>query len=406
MPMRCGSRQVFLAVATSIPLGIGIFFLLDGLLRPRPTLDEVCALAQANRFDEAQARGTYYLRLFPADSRAYLVMAEIALARPSPEPRRALEWLDRIRPDSPSLAAWVLLDQGNAYYLLSRYGRSEACWKEALRQDPSVLPAGRRLLDLFRLQGRFTEASSLALPQLKREPDPRDRLLLLLKLVQLEVDPPEPWSIVNQFEPVVRGNPVDLPTSVACGLALVSVSRSGDGLSILRQALDCNPDDPTAWDALLTGLGLANRSQEFADVFSRLPHTLAALPRFAKHQGRLHQEAGRWSDAARAYRRAWDYEPDNIVGYRLRRALSFAGQTEEAARWDRLVLDYRSAFKQARGIAEQLSAALNEGRLPGPGLCQLMAGARARMGRVDEARAWQQLELQNRPAPKGVRMSP
>jgi len=372
---------------------MGVFSILDGSLRRRPPLDEVCALAQSNRFDEAEARGTDYLRLFPADSRAFLVMAEIALARPSPEPRRALEWLDRIHPDSPSLAAWVLLNQGNASYLLSRYGRSEACWKEALRQDPSVLQAGRRLLDLFRLQGRFTEASRLILPQLKREPDPRDCMMLLVKLVQLEVDPPEPWSIVNQFEPVVRGNPVDLPTSVACGLALVSVSRSENGLSILRQALDCNPDAPTAWDALLTGLELANQSTELADAFSRLPRSLAADPRFAKHLGRLHQDTGRWSEAARAYRRAWDYEPDNSVGYRLRRALFFAGQTKEAARWDRLVLDYRSAFKEVRGIVEQVNAALKEGRFPDPGQCQLMASLRERMGRGEEARAWQQLEL-------------
>ena len=140
----------------------------------------------------------------------------------------------------------------------------------------------------------------MILPQLKHEPDPRDRMLLLLKLVQLEVDPPEPWSIVNQFQPVVRANPVDLPTSVACGLALVSVSRSEEGLSILRQALESNPDAPTAWDALLTGLEMAYRSDEWAAVWSRLPRTLAADPRFAKHLGRLHEETGRWSDAARA----------------------------------------------------------------------------------------------------------
>jgi tetratricopeptide (TPR) repeat protein len=383
-----------LAIATLVPLGAAIFLIWSGSLRPRPTLEEICALAQANRFDEAQTRGYDYLRLAPADSRAFLVMAELALARPSPEPGRALEWLDRIHPDSPSLAAWVFLDQGNAYYLLSQYGRSEACWKDALRNDPSVLQAGRRLLDLFRLQGRFAEASSFTLIQLKREPDPRDRVLLLAKLVQIEVDPPEPWSIVNQLEPVLRSNPGDLPTSVACGLALVSVSRSDEGLSILRRALECNTDAPTAWDALLTGLELANRPEELADVFSRVPHTLAADPRFAKHLGRLQQETGRWSDAARAYRRAWDYEPDNTVGYRLRRALFFAGQTEEAERCDRLVLDYRSAFKEVRGLLEKFNADLKVGLTPNPGLYQRMASLRRRMGRVEEARAWQQLQPQ------------
>jgi tetratricopeptide (TPR) repeat protein len=393
MASKCSRRHVLLGLATLIPPAMAIFLISAGALRPRPTADEVCGLAQANRFDEAQARGTDYLRLAPDDSRVLLVMAEIALARSAPDPRQALVWLERIHTNSGSLAAWALLDQGKALYLLSRYDRSEACWIEALRQDPSVVEAGRRLLDLFILQGRFAEASSEILPQLRYEPDPRDRVLLLLKLAQLEVDPPEPWSIVNQFQPVVRVNPTDLPTLIACGLALVSVSRSEEGLSILRQALEVKPDAPMAWDALLTGLEMAYRADEWAAVWARLPRTLAADPRFAKHLGRLHEQNGRRSEAARAYRRAWEHSPDNIVGYRLRRALFLSGQSEEAALWDRLVLDYRNAFKQARVMLDQVNAALKEGRMPEEGLCQLMANLRERMGRVDEARAWQLLDL-------------
>ena len=145
--------------------------------------------------------------------------------------------------------------------------------------------------------------------------------------------------------------------------------------------------------ALLTGLEFAYRSDELAAVWSRLPQTMAALPRFAKHVGRMHEETRRWSDAAHAYRRAWDYVPDNIVGYHLRRALYLAGQTEEAARWDRHVLEYRSAFKEARVIADQIDTALKQGRMPHMGLCRLMADLRQRMGRVEEARAWQHIDV-------------
>ena len=248
MAIECGRRRVLLGLVTLIPLALGILFLLAGSLRQRPTAEEFFALAQANRFDEAQAVGTDYLRQAPDDSSVLLVMGEIALARPAPDPRQALEWLNRVRPDSRSLAAWALLDRGKAFYFLSRFDRSEECWRDALGQDPSVVEAGRRLLDLFILQGRFAEALSVILPQLKHEPDPRDRVLLLLKLVKLEVDPPEPWSVINQLHAVVRANPADLPTSISCGLALVSVSRSEEGLAILRSALETNADAPTAWD--------------------------------------------------------------------------------------------------------------------------------------------------------------
>jgi hypothetical protein len=138
---------------------------------------------------------------------------------------------------------------------------------------------------------------------------------------------------------------------------------------------------------------MAYRSDEWATVWSRLPRTLSSDPRFAKHLGRLREETSRWSDAADAYRRAWEHAPDNIVGYRLRRALFLAGRTEEAARWDRLVLNYRDAYKRARVIADQVNAALKEARMPEVGLCQSMASLRERMGRVDEARAWQQFDL-------------
>jgi hypothetical protein len=215
--------------------------------------------------------------------------------------------------------------------------------------------------------------------------------LLLAKLARMEVDPPEAWSVVNQLEPSVRENPADVPTAVACGLALVSVSRSEQGLLILRRALERKPDDPTTWDAILTGLDLAHQAREMADFAARLPPKLVVDPRFAKHLGRLHQEAGCWPEAARDYRRAWDYAPDNVVGYRLRRALFFAGDKAEAARWDRIVRDYRTAFVKARSTVEEFITDLNEGRFPDPALCRKMAGFREQMGRADEARAWRGL---------------
>src|SRR5262249_20831364 len=112
MPTRFRLRQFFLAVATFVPL-VAVMALIVGVsLRSRPTLEQVCTLAEARRFEEAEAQGKAYLELNPADSAALLVMAEIALSRPSPEPQRALELLERIRPDSTSQAAWVLVDRG------------------------------------------------------------------------------------------------------------------------------------------------------------------------------------------------------------------------------------------------------------------------------------------------------
>jgi predicted Zn-dependent protease len=380
-----------LAIASVLPLAAGIALVVGGALRPQPNLDEVCALAEAHRFDQAEARGAAYLRQFPDDPQALLVMAELALSRPAPEPQRALERLQRVRTGTPALAAWVLVNQGNAYWLLSRFDRSEVCWKEARERDPTVHEAGRRLLDLYTLQGRPAEARRLALGQFDREPDPRERLRLLLRLGRLDVDPLDPWLIINRFEPAIRRQAADLPTTLACGLALTSVSRSQDGLPLLRQAVQRHPADPAAWDALMTGLELARQDAELVEIFHRLPEDLRTDPRFAKHQGRLDQAAGRWSQAARAYRRAWDLEPEHTVGYRLRRALEFAGQPAEARCFDQLFLDYRAAYQQVRVLVDQAHAALGDGQPLPPELAPRMADLRERMGRPDEANAWRRL---------------
>ena len=401
MRIRFRPRELFLAIASVLALAAGIALVIGGSLRPQPSLDEVCALAAAHRFTEAEARGDAYLRRFPDDPQALLVIAELALTRPTPDPERALEHLRRIRAGSPTLAAWVLVNQGNAYYLLARFDRSEACWNEAMQRDPTVREAGRRLLDLFTLQGRAADARALALGQLDREPDLRERVRLLLRLSRFDVDPPEPWSIINRFEPAIRSRTADLPTLLACGLALTSVSRSQEGLPLLRQAVQRHPADPAAWDALMTGLELAKQDAELIESFHRLPARCRADPRFAKHEGRLEQEAGRWSQAARAYRRAWDFEPEHTVGYRLRRALEFAGQAAEARRFNQLFLDYRAAYQQVRALIEQAQAALQDGQPLPPELAQRMAGWRERMGRIDEAHAWRRLVSRGATAPRG-----
>jgi tetratricopeptide (TPR) repeat protein len=389
--MRLGSRTTALGLTTLVPV-VAIAVTIARGSRPVPTLEQVTDLARSGRFDEAEARGSEYLGAFPLDPSARLIMAEIALSRPRPDPQRALQALEQIPLGSSPLAPWVLVDKGNAYHLLGRFDEAEKCWNEALTRAPAMLEAARRLLDLFGLQGRLDEAHELVYRQLEHQSDPRERLTLLLRLTRLDVDPPDPRLVADTFEPAVRAGTADLPTTTACGLAQVELSRSEDGLPMLRLAAKEHPDSARCWDALLSGLEHAGQRQEVSDVLMRLPVSLADDARTARHRGWIAQEAGRWSDAAGFYRRAWEHQRDNTVGYRLRRTLALAGQVEAAKQADRVVLDYREAFKQARAAIDEANALLQaEKPLPAE-FPALMAALRRRMGRDKEAEAWQRLQ--------------
>jgi tetratricopeptide (TPR) repeat protein len=391
MPERARFRVIPLALATLGFVAAVITFGLIRTSRPAPTLEEVSALAQSSRFDEAATRGADYLRLFPHDARALLVMAEITLSGPHPRPELALEYLERIKESAPSITSWILVDRGNACSLLARFDRAERYWIEALRTDPTTLEAGRRLLELYRLQGRRAESRDLGARQFEREPSPHERLKLLVRLAQLDVDPPDPWLIVSTFQPALEDRVIDSPTTVALGLALVMLSRAQEGLTLLRRAVEHEPGSLLAWDALLSGLEHAEADQELSDALERLDPRFRNDVRFARHRAWLAQARGRWAEAAALFRQSWENEADNTVGYRLRRTLRLAGLTEEATRFDRVVLEYREAYKKVRTAVDEASAVLRDGEPAGPALCLRMAGLRQQMGRAEEAHAWRSL---------------
>ena len=103
------------------------------------------------------------------------------------------------------------------------------------------------------------------------EPDPRDRVKILLEMCRLDIESPDPLSQVLLFEPIVKEHPEHLPLCVTVGLAMIRVNRSEEGLRILGDALERNPGSHEAWDAWFTGLFNASEVEKLAVEFARLP---------------------------------------------------------------------------------------------------------------------------------------
>jgi tetratricopeptide (TPR) repeat protein len=391
-------RLLWLIAASATLVGGVSWFVFGRAADPPPSFEEACALARAGRFAEAQTLLERFLAVFPDHPRANLLMAQFATDRPDAQPDLALRHLRLIRPTTFEEAALLRFWSGKAYFRQGRYDLAESSWAEALRLNPTVPEAGPALLDLYGQEGRREEAHALALRLHAVEPDPRDRVRILLNAARLDIDRPSPASQVLLVEPLVKQVPGNPKLSVTLGLALVHDSRQEQGVEVLRDVLRRHPDSAEVWDAWLTGLDDAGRPEEHARELARLPEPLSADPRFAKHQGLAAQTAHDWKSAARAYGRATAHEPyDGVILYRLHRALRFAGDTAEAERVGKRLSTFQSAYKQLRGVVDEAFAIKTLGLEPRPQLYQRLADLRERMGRPDEARAWHRLVLRDDP---------
>ncbi len=397
MNPRLGGPNWFILAGLLTLMGAGAVALWRGP-RSAPNLGEICALARQHQFDRAENLMTRYLRVFPGDNRAHLLMAQFAMDRSDPETQRALDHLGKIQPRTSQEAAVVRFSEGKAHYQQKSYILAESCWNEALKLDPAVPEAGWALLDLLDFEGRAEEAHQLGMRLYEREPDPRDQVRLLLEMSRIDIDKIAPGSQVQVFEPVWKQNPENLPLGVAVGLSLVHDSQSGKGIEVLRTVLQQHPDSAQAWDGWLTGLDDGFEPDLHRQEFARLPQALRTDLRFAKHEGAVAQGARDWSRAIAAYHRAYIFEPYNgVVLYRLRMAHRAVGETTEFRRVDQLLTTYQTAFKQMRAVYTEALSAKTLGVAPHTEIYHQLATLREQLGRFDEAQAWHRLVLRDVP---------
>jgi tetratricopeptide (TPR) repeat protein len=417
-------RQIWILIVVTAALlagGIGALAAWRALA-PYPNLNRVRALARAHEFARAQALLEEFLWVSPRNERAHLLMAQLTTEPTNAHPEQALLSLQAVRPDGPKNAALLKFLEGKARYQQGRYDLAEDCWAAALRLDLLVPEAGWVLIDLLDKEGRTDEAHRLGMRLHELEPDPRDRVRILLEMARLDIEAPESHSQIELFEPLLKQHPENLPLALTVGLALVRFNRSEEGLALLKSTLERHPSSCQVWDTWLSALALTPETDKLAEEFGRLPPTLASDARFAKHEGMVAQIARDWPKSVRAYRRAFAFEPySQGVIYRFRFALRQAGETTEYDRIDRIYNDFKAAFLQVRGSYFESNnrnedpnmlqkdftetrgayyetvAIKSLGLKPYTQLYQRLADLREKMGRFDEARAWHRLVLRDSP---------
>jgi len=366
--------------------------------RTTPDLDGIDTLLNSKRFSESEARIETYLKTFPRSVPANILMAQIALTRPDPKPQLALRHLARVDESGRGIVAVVRLNQGKAYSILGKHDQAEASWLEALRLDPLVPEAGWALLGLYYVQGRRDEAGTLALRLHASEPDPRDRVRLLLELLRQDAQPIGAYSRVTTFEPIVRDHPDELHATIALGLALIRDSRPDRGLSLLRDAITRHPDSVPCRLALLQGLDDAARPEELPEALDHLPNNMRDDARFDRFRGVAATALRDWRCAAAAFLGAWRNDPsDQTSLFRLIRTLRASGRNDEAERYEPASRAAAEASKTSLPLYERANAVPDLGASPDLGLYREIAKHREHAGRPGEALAWHRLILKEHP---------
>ncbi|WP_435009073.1 tetratricopeptide repeat protein [Tundrisphaera lichenicola] len=361
-------------------------------LRPRPTLTGVDRLVALGRYEAAETQLREYLRAYPGDEPARVMLARISIDRPDPNPALALEQIAGIRPANPHQAALLKAIEGGARFGELHYDEAEAAWLEALRLEPSIAEVGWKLLNIYALQGRDEDSRRLALRLFAHEPDPHDRVQLLLQLIRLDAHPIEAGSVVHGLAPVVLANPGDVRSTLALGGAQIRSGRAAEGLSLLRGAVESHAEDLDAWSTYLDGLIEVGELDELERALGRIPPSLAASPRFDEARGWLAAQGRDLDRAAIAYGRALEARPaDARLAYRFRSVLRQGGKAPGFEGLESRLDAIAKYPDRARELYDQVNALPDLGLRSHPELFGEVAATLGSVGRNDEAEAWSSL---------------
>lgn len=377
-----------LAIVAVLAAMLGAFW---WLLRPRATLDGLDALVAVKRFDDAQELVSAYLDENPDDQRARLRLARLAIDRPDPQFAIALEQFEAVTDPDPKLAAEWKGVEGSALYGLGRFSAAEAAWLDALKIDKAVPEAGWALLNLYALQGRDDDARALGLDLFRVEPDPHDRIQILLQLIRHDAHAISAEAIIGQLEPVCRAHPGDVPSAVALAQGYLRGGRTADAQKLLDPIIASNSATLESWLAYLDGLTAAGDAAKVESAIKRIPPSFQASPRLDAARGWLAAQKRDFAGSADLYLRSWKDRPfDPSLAYRLLNALRLAGRQEDLKALGPKLQVVNSSRDRIREFYDEIDALPGLGRTNYADRFDRVAAFLDEIDRKPEAAAWRE----------------
>lgn len=363
----------FAALLMFLGLAIGGFAIANRLFRAR-SADDLVELARAacgaDRDDDAEALLRESLEVAPDHPPALLLAAKIAERRGRPV--EALRYLRRL-PDDVPRAASVFADAGSLALRVNRAADAEFFLQRAVRIDPLLVEAHRRLAALYVAEGRRWESEPHLWELVRLRRFTIEELALLGNLDDLY----GAQEVLEAYRTSVPEDPTPL-----IGMARIALrrGRAEEAEDLFRQVVAVAPEQVEAQAGL--GLSLAERGSEagFVRWLARLPDRAYGHPGVWLAMGAAAAQRSDVRGATRCYGEAARRHPNSrVAAYQLSHLLAQRGETETA-----------KAFAARSEQLDRLENLLRMILERGPDLSRLRSAAELTdgLGRPWEAWAW------------------
>jgi len=150
---------------------------------------------------------------------------------------------EKKQPQSP--LPWNYL--GAAYIGKKDAAKARNSFNQALKLDPKFFPAAANLAQLDLVDGKKADARKRFESILKADPTHLQAMLAMADLSQRDKDEK---AYVSWLEKAIKAHPQALPPREGLTRYLLAKGEKSQALAIAREAVDANPDDPSALNLL------------------------------------------------------------------------------------------------------------------------------------------------------------
>jgi tetratricopeptide (TPR) repeat protein len=281
--------------------------------RPVPDLKSIELLISQKHQAEAEQALGQRLAYSPHDGDSHALLAKLFGQRG--DMRACALELRQIPFWWPAKGKYLLME-GTAFKQMDRMRDAESAWQAIVKDDPLhpverkyVTAAVMDLLELYAIEGRWSDAARLIWTDYDRLDDPHDREALLVMRMRTELERITPAVAAEKLRRFLAADPEDWAAERALAKVEVALNNGDEAKKLLEGCLEHQPQDPRGWTDELAVLSELGDLEALRDTLARVPPTIAGDPSFFRFHAVLAERDRNWDEAARLYERLTQIRP-------------------------------------------------------------------------------------------------